>query len=1065
MGTQTIPTALRGIIVHDPAFSFDNLSATSTATQTSPYPGQPVQTVGTGQAELISTQITQTDAGTRYVFAQQDGGYLPGKAARVAWDDASTGASRRGHLSYNTITGFEWAITVASGYYWRPHAITLPTGRTILVYYRSVGDITARYRDPLTNAWTTVTVSTSIYIAASASNGAGPTIVRCDNTGRLICFYETIQSGGNVTLSQSYSDDDGETWTQGTENIPGFSESRADLGNSVKLRAVYHRTFITLIISSTVDILTHLVSSDLGGSFDAPAASTMGAGSAGFGADLIACPSGDVLLLFVENVGGIDPTLFCARKTSPYGGFGTAFVLDSSTTDGLGPDITSSIGHVACCVDTDGTLFAAYRLRDASGVGVTSSRYKLAHFAETIASRSDVIYDVNGVDSGTQREFLDLGATAAKLDYPTLAPHQGSLLLCANSTTGAGTMDGSIGALFLGGWSSITWLGTVAGFFNAVTRYGLAWLPITTPGAAWTATGSGGTLTVSATVDGMQFSNLAAAQRYFGRTGTATGKPVLAWARLKVTSGGSLAASDIFIRLHQGDGTNRYRVVLRFTSTGCRLHDINATATIGTDVTGLTADVFRDWVICLNQSNIDVYYRAVGDTKWSIGPTGVPTSTASVAASISEWGVDGANYDTTWKLFWSSMDGSAMPVTSNVIAAVASLRGRPVSTSPQWLDGGVGYAARGGPLVRGDAFTITQRYAYGTQNIDPMICPSPSVEWVSQSEAEQSFIWITTAARKMLSSSIGVALIKPRFRLAYLERWNGAAYVVVATIDAAAGMSSLTYDRVGDVITPNASTAAGERALYSGDYRGGYILFDVMADQMRQIEDHSDGVWRGSGSRLVEMRISGDSTVLPSSGTCHIIAPSVACIVHDVTQSPLRWRLRIGVSSTDFPLALSKLVIGPFIAWGQQNSRGRTVSVEPIQRIEEDGIGRTRVEYLGQRREVEMQWTDLTPSHDQHAAALSPAYVSASSSYPGIAYTRDHRRLEALMSLARGASRPVVYVPSTVLSSGTYDTICGPDELLYGRIRSSTITRTAVLGNELDDESSTAGKILIREEL
>lgn len=1063
MGTQSVPTVLRGVIVHDPRFSHANLATTSTATQTSPFPGQPERTAGDGSAELLASGMVENAPGDRWVFGQAAGGFRPGREGRIAWDDASTGATRRGHLPYTVLTGFEWAAVVAGpGDYANPHAIALPSGRLYMVYYKGTG-IDGRYRDPLTNTWATVTVSTSAFISASST--VGPTILRTDE-GRLICLYETIDTagaGGDVTLSQSYSDDDGATWTQGTEHIPGFRETAAALGTRRKLRAVFHKGFITVAISSTVGILTLRVSSDLGASFDTPAASSMGAGAAGFGFEIVACPAGDVLVFFAEYVGGVTPTFYCARKATPYGSFSTAFALFSDGGVARGPDVSGSVGHIAACVDLDGTIWCAARLRDASTSATASSRYRLLHMPETITAVADLLYEPlasNTVDA----EILDLGATAARLDVPTLVPHQGSLVLLSNATTGAGTADGWISALFLGGWSTLTWNGATAGFAPSDLRYGLAYLAISTPGSAWTATGAGGSLNLTTSTDGLQFTNAAAAQRYFGRTGTATLKPVIAWARMKVTTGGSLAATEVFVRLIQANGVIRYRVALRFSSTAARLFDINATAAVGTDVTGLAADTFRDWVVVLDSGIASVFYRAVGDTEWVAGPTGAVSSAAAVDTNTTEWGVDhSGNTDCTWKMLWSCMDNANMPVVASIISAVAKLRGRPIATSSQWLDAGVGYAARGGPITRGDAWKIGQRYGFGLQNADPMIQPSPGVQWVSQDATEQTARWDFSTEIGMLSSSIGVALLAPRFRLAYLERWNGITWVTTATIDAADGFTSLTYDRVGTVMTPNVATAAGARTLVSGDYRGGYVLFDEAADLMRQIDDHSDGVWRASGSRLLEIRLAGDMSAIPTTGTCHIIAPSVATVIHNVTQTPTRWRLRIGASSADYALALGNYVIGPFLPWGRQDSRGKTYDMEQIQRISEDERGHSRVEWWARRRAVEVQWTDPTTSHDQYGSAPSPAYVSANASYPGIALLRDHRRLEGLTNLTRGASRPVVYLPS--VGVGATDTLCGPDELVYGRIISGNVTRTAVLGNENQNEVSTAGKILIREEL
>jgi hypothetical protein len=252
---------------------------------------------------------------------------------------------------------------------------------------------------------------------------------------------------------------------------------------------------------------------------------------------------------------------------------------------------------------------------------------------------------------------------------------------------------------------------------------------------------------------------------------------------------------------------------------------------------------------------------------------------------------------------------------------------------------------------------------------------------------------------------------------------------------------------------------------------GGYvILFSGGTNYVRKILANSAGVWKTKNSnktRLLDIRIDADGTE-PASGVIHILWPQISAVawgVADYRYFRVRFASLSQGSGSPGYLGCSKAIVGPFIPFGMQYSRGRVVSQTQIQRLtEQPGGQRQALQLAKPRRIFEFQWTDPVVSTQLYAASPSPDYVAAVASGVGLAFRRDLHTVEGILRRQRGAQYPVVMLPDISYSAGS-STIVGAERQLYGRILTETTSRTSVVGNEALNEASTIGTLRIEEEV
>jgi hypothetical protein len=789
-----------------------------------------------------------------------------------------------------------------------------------------------------------------------------------------------------------------------------------------------------------------------------------------FGAQPIALPGGGCALLYTP---GSPTDLIIAYKSSAFSGFDldNGVVLAQSTATMVGVDYDSNRAYIAACTAQDGSIYAAFRRSGAS----PGHRIALIRFnpppstgAGTEAYSSDLLWEDGAATSAASwdGEPLYWGDDSERMISLTLAPFEGGLRLTTAFEGSAGVLTGSLGTVSLGAWSSVTAFPFSFGSYNDVSLYGICYVPFIVASlvAGWTRTGAS---VSTLTSGGYQQSFAGAAQDYYTATGGTSGKPMVALFTHEQVSGGTKTANDSFVRLKWTDGAvTEHDVRLRFTTTGARLIDLNAGgATLGTDVAGLSAGVAYDWLMYDNGGDLYIWHKLTTETEWTLDYLVTPTSPVTPAANhLFSWGTDSTNSSSArWRFVGVAHYDEVSPLLSEYFG----LRGRGLGISPVYTSSGVSVRASRAPVYAGDLWDVPVVYAKGADQIDPLIAPSPRRPWRSTTTVEQKIVWDFGITSRLDSAAIGLSIVRPVGRYFYLEGSpDNAAWTTLVTLDCASGWNALTFSRAGDSLSRNGGAAVTGRVGLDEFVDGWALMEDGGTVYLRRINSNTEGLWQATGKQA-RIRID-DASTAPASGTLHVIRPMATAIAWAVTTTYRYYRLRIGALTLDAGspayLGVGSMVAGPLIPFGRQYSRGRTMAVSRSQEVITLPDGSRSVRVTGPaRRSVEFQWVDGIDTTDVYAGG-SPDYVAAVTSGTALATRNASDLIEGISARQSGASLPVVYLPSLVYDAGG-TTIAAQEGQMYGRLLSDTLTRTAALGDELDNEIHTTGVVRLEEEV
>ncbi len=394
----------RGILLRDPRFSAENISVTdTTATQASPTVDEPLAI--SGQEGTMDLQATGTSpAGSGYDIRTIKPGCAWGedRGGRFSWRPTSQSGDAtkwRGWNPYSLITGteaFKHLGTVGKAQIacW-PDAITTQSEWVHVVYSHIGSAITdhllVKNRNPATGLWNEQEVDTkALGVGQSA---AGPSAILELPGGRLLIIRQHYQDTGIVETF--YSDDHGVNWTPGSHKraatgIVGVDMTwGASISSIIKVRAVYHNGYITMIREARTDNspapwreVDHYVSEDLGASwtlverFQPDASPLTGSGTSAANIhdpELAVGPNGGVRLIFNREYNPNDATASgtwaavaaYVKKAAPMAKFADSpkFGSDANpgTPLGVPPGVVAgtsdaNTGYHVTCTDPDGVL-------------------------------------------------------------------------------------------------------------------------------------------------------------------------------------------------------------------------------------------------------------------------------------------------------------------------------------------------------------------------------------------------------------------------------------------------------------------------------------------------------------------------------------------------------------------------------------------------------------------------------------------------------------------------------------------------------------------------------------
>jgi len=1116
MGDKYSQDFYRAIGVHDPRWVFSAYSSTSTATQDGAEPDQPIP--GTGQTSFAQLQTFGTvDAGTTFSVQTVKAGAPVGGTAggRFVWRSDTDTDDNLGWLAYNKVTAHEFVRyddndpgpTVGFHGYQKPKAIRTPDHKIIMVYVDRVNsEFRCSVRNPTTQAWTHNTI-------AARQTPSMIDVCRLPS-GRLLAFHGggTLTEGGTdyYTISMHYSDDDGVTWTLGAHQIDALTGVYPH-----DIAVAYHGGFITLLT-----FYAHYVSADLGASFalvaeydsttngadglrtDATAAGAVDNNQVG---DLCALPSGRVLLVKPKTTSTPTSTLARYIKASPYAAFnddpeaGThiaSAVMDETEYDITATDIETISHPCAVCVDDEGFVYAVFRAAAARRNTLAIVKLDPVTLAK-VESEDNHIY--TGIASPGRNHPIDLSHEPDSfLSRMTLVPHLGGLVLLTNHFTANADNWNSISAFYLGGYSNFDWqVHTFGGreIAGSWSDSGIFYVPYVVPNglAAWTPGGSAGS-SINA-FGHLQTDNTDTAGQYWSANGSA-GSAVIMQCRLHTynDNNGNDCAT---MRASWSDGSNEYRAFARFAKDGASLYDPQAAANVGA-VTGLAdaanpdptlGDAARDWLLVVDESKAHLLYKAPTEHKWTSAVSGTLAAYSSTSSLVSKvvWGhINGSTNLLTTNWHWIGVN--CEPHETGIPMATAStytnpddLLGRPFALSQLYVEQGTRVSSRGSSSYQADTWTIPPRYEYGVHNIDPMISGSPSVPWMSTTDAaEQRLMWeldgdgVTTT---FLNSSIFVYIGRPNFSTAYLEAYNtiGPTWDTLITINALA-LDGISYSRNGSRVSVDTGTSqTATRYFQMDELVDGYFIFDADGSAggpyVRKIEANSEGMWTDDDTRRLEIRVkNSDLASIPVSGDAQVIAPQVVAVRHKLTTSYPKYRIRIPATTTaEGKHSAGVISVGPLVVLGRDYDYPWTWAIEPNTEISEGADGQRRVEQMGPaRRTVEVSWPEGWDQTKIQGDSPDPDFIVArdAAGYTGIGVRDDATILEGLVRRTAGGQYPVVLIPKVDPATGSADefSYTGVSQMLYGRTLGG-VTRQVINGDDWTDEVAVLNAITVEEEV
>tara|TARA_R110000868_G_scaffold362511_1_gene624648 strand:- start:1929 stop:5282 length:3354 start_codon:yes stop_codon:yes gene_type:complete len=1099
--SRLVPNYIHVLIVADPAFCpAERTSAGLTATQSAPIPGLTVNNSLSSMEIEQAGESWQGETLTLSTVRTGSAGTPGANSARMAWhgEAGKSGTGVRGWLPFTVAT--DWhalssAATLDTGTYpgigtpTKPHGIRLLNGDVLIAFEHESGGTAyigcvrydaqvggfdpsfgrydsggAAYVWSAQDAYSWVQDAVSEDVTASGLPPTCPCLMQLPS-GRVLMLFSNIvaYAGGNefYAIGMAYSDDNGSTWTFETSD----TGARIPLATGVpySIQCVWHNGFMTLVVAHDngggSSSFYHWYSSDEGGSWTFVESDPTT--DVEWSPQLIACDDGSVLALWIAITGAAtEGALKASRALTPSQAFGgSEFTISPNAA--ATTEFAPGQDHLAACLGNDHTIHLMAVVADDS---TYAERLRYLRFSQDVAGVSGVIL-IPYPENQAEVEPIDFGGGtgSSATPYARCVIPWGERLMCLYDYDG-GTVQTAF-QLF-GGFSSIDWNGQGWGLYNygvVTERYGVWWDATYLPSdltAAWTPVGPGAEGSSVEKALSYDFTG-GANYRYNSYTAVnGTGGSCVVWARLRADSGGSLSANNTAITLRCANAVYDYDVKIRFSTTAIRVIDNNnAGATLGTDVTGLTASQTIDVMVSLVGSRLALWYKEASSQVWIAGQNANATNDGATP-NIDNLVTWGAIANSTQKSTWffvgtSTFDAPPWPVT--VVEPNSSTRvqfGSEVSVWPQYLADGRTYQAVSSPARAAENWTLSAGSPYPIDNLDPIKNSSPGQMWRSLSDTvEQVIPWNPGAADQPMSSALGLYIRNTNFlTLEWEYKIGGGAWTAIASVSMV--LLSGSFSRSGYMVTPSGS--AGSVSVATDELAGSWVvLTNTAKNYYAKIAHNTAGTWSNATDALpITIRLEGDLTGLPTTGTIQIIAPETACVVNTGALGADQYRVRIPVrthelADQDYHTA-SVLLIGPAIGLGQPPAWGSTFGAERVQAVTTAPNRRRKVKVLQTRnlRSCEVPFTDPILARDIYndpSTQGPPDTVALASTGAVLTFSQDPRQIESVLMAAQGAKYPVVYLPAMVPPGGT---IRARDLILYSLIMSNSSTRTKIIGQE-----------------
>lgn len=997
MASDVSRSTYRALVPHDTGIEL--WDDETTIVQTAPRPGVPDPDQVTGLA--LSTSGGQSEGGSLRLLTLQ-GGLPEIDGATFVWrNTADASTAWRGWEPPTVLAANETVRSAPSGTLVataKPHAIGLPDGTVVCAYQtddtsRTPADdgIEVSVRSPTAGTWSTVTVYSTSF-ALPTLQAFHPCLMRLPN-GRLHLYHwvfdPTSATTGNANVRMWYSDDDGASWALGQsyclrDDVAYASTTGSGLGGYVlqRLRAAYSEGQVLLVAHiqardtdlTYLDTMAQWASNDHGVSFDLVNGAWATADAGDVGAmlpEVLAAGLGFVVIFLTAS----------DRKPQARSIAAAAYDLESATAVSVAASTEAwatvsgavlVLGDLAACADETGAIFVFGRQPTVTGEGIVMW-----------STDGGVTWD--GVGQGSSTAGLTTWWSCNDVaTYPTaftVCPSQGRMAMLSTFAADPGTLDPSLYAMYLGGYSTLT----LPGFSRFARQderisWERTWLPFDTPDATYWAAAGAGTGAISGA--GLTITTTAAQQRYYTRapTGSIDEGVIIEYA-MSVTSGGSVTTNACSVIVRLDDGVNGYAVVVRHSATAIRLYDLISGVQIGSPITAAppSAGVCVRLALGLSASAtgaVAMWYRASGtapDREWTVGPTSsaLTDNAGAAGANLIQWGhTTNASSVSVWTRFldvssgWTGKtrlcDGQTNP---------DDLLGREYSPAGVYVDDGVVLSAVDGPTVRGDLWTIAAEDDYPLSRILPHLGqPSPRVfaRWDAATQADIAVRWSDIGDGSLGSDTIAVGLYGstvPRVQV-YGYDAGTSAWVSIGTVDLFDGLEALPYTRDGVAVRPSAVAPTDSPTLLRQEVRGGYAWTYSSGHYTWPIASSTEGKWTNATTRRPVLRVTGATSLDPTTGTLHIVPSSAVIVVHLAGTTYSGIRLRVPAPSSTIPRPpgglheIGALVVGSVVLLPEDYSWGRVIEtgteVDVIRQADGTKTSRARSPAA---RIVEVGWT------------------------------------------------------------------------------------------------------------
>jgi hypothetical protein len=1133
--------AFRGLLIPDPRIT-DIDSTASSISQAGPRPG--IAEAQQDSEMVLVTSGDQAAAAQLRVKAQKPG--MPGSKdqfAGVIWQEEGD-SYWRGWDAPQAITAseiiVEYEVGVTASLPLHPHLLTRDASGTVIMAYttfRSVGTtdtVRTRTYDPATRTWASAVTVETITDYSGSQIEAYPCLVALPS-GRTLLFHWVEMPSGDFQVRMHYSDDDGATWSTGSdyalrEAVTYGASALGDTQAVGRIRAAYNNGEILMMgeirdaFTSGADdtvqtCLIQWASRDLGASFsevDRSVPSDSSSDWCGGYPDVVAFGNGFVVAYAHADPGadnwGTNPNYLYDADLNPvsvvlasaYTSWQSETINQVNTRDACTIAATSgsgsyvSDGDLSLLVDDQGVLYLLQRQPQgtyASGAGNFETILNSCLISRSFDGETwEMLGQSQSGSYSTWWNHVDLpivsGTPSAYSTYPyriAATFTRGRIMVAHQWVDTAGGYTGSLGALYLGGYTTVP-LPSYVEYYDSAQRLGFdyTWLPFDLPDVGiYSSSGAGTAALTSSSVNISTSSNSLLYD--FAFVGTIAEGAIVRGILDTTTS--TTASNAALCRVRLADGSNEYEVLIRFGQTGIVVRDPHASSGSGAQIgSAVTIDVTAgvEFFVAIKTAAVVTYFRArstVEDREWTVGPTtttltDASTYTTAASANRLRWGHASSTAESDWNFIGlvsdqytgQHMTGATYP---------DDLPPRHIPNDSTYIDGGTYIRAIDGPAYQGHEWDIDTRYDYEYHRFLPLKFGSPRISWrttgsdptsqVSQQTINFDFDETLTAESAMGNVVMAVGFFGcTGVRTGSIRsRASGGGYTTVTTFDSAKGMNTLDFVLSGNSVTPG-SSSTDKPYLYTNEAAGWEI--DLGSNKIRTVEWSGEGKWdQGAGKRARLILSDADGTE-STSGDAALI-PSDFVILwrpDNDTYRSIQIILDAQYTSTGY-MEIGTLVVGFVEVFGKQYSRGRTVTTEANydREIARDGIDRVR-QNGPEQRTVEFSWAeDPINMMEAQGAEPTPDWVTTSTTaltMPAATWGDTPMQVEGILRLTNGARVPIVYLPNIAKGSSGNDvqTINRRHDLILGRITGAARIEN-VLGNESVDEAARIGTITIEE--